>query len=48
MRNTKVTIKHSDLMEIGFPEKTAREIIKQAKAIAVQRFKIIYKKQEKW
>ena len=39
MRNTKVTIKNSYLMEIGFPEKTAREIIKQAKAIAVQRFK---------
>lgn len=38
MRNTKVTVKHSDLMAIGFPEKTAREIIKQAKAIAVQRF----------
>lgn len=38
MTNTKVTVKHIDLMKIGFPENTAREIIKQAKAIAVQRF----------
>ncbi|MFD3087199.1 DUF3173 family protein, partial [Streptococcus agalactiae] len=35
MTNTKVTVKHIDLMKIGFPENTAREIIKQAKAIAV-------------
>lgn len=38
MTNTKVTVKHIDLMKIGFPDNTAREIIKQAKAIAVQRF----------
>ena len=31
MRNTKVTIKHSDLMEIRFQRKQLEEIIKQAK-----------------
>ncbi|MEW4353764.1 DUF3173 family protein [Streptococcus pneumoniae] len=33
------TVRHQNLMDIGFPEHTARDIIKQAKAIAVQEFK---------
>lgn len=32
------TITHHQLMDLGFPEHTARDIIKQAKAIAVQEF----------
>ncbi|AGU81808.1 hypothetical protein SanJ4211_1070c [Streptococcus anginosus] len=34
----KQTVNHKDLMELGFPEHTARDIIKQAKTIAVQLF----------
>ena len=32
------TINHKLLMDLGFPQHTAREIIKQAKAIAVAKF----------
>ena len=32
------TINHKRLMELGFPEHTARNIIKQSKAIAVAKF----------
>ncbi|MEY8434586.1 DUF3173 family protein [Streptococcus hyointestinalis] len=32
------TITHHQLMDLGFPKHTARDIIKQAKAIAVQEF----------
>ena len=32
------TITHHQLMDLGFPEHTTRDIIKQAKAIAVQEF----------
>lgn len=32
------TVNHKDLMALGFPEHTARDIIKQAKAIAVLQF----------
>lgn len=34
----KKTVNHKDLMELGFPEHTARDIIKEAKAIAVRQF----------
>ncbi|MBS6505787.1 MAG: DUF3173 family protein [Streptococcus vestibularis] len=34
----KQTVNHKDLMELGFPEHTARDIIKQAKTIAGQLF----------
>lgn len=33
------TVNHKKLMELGFPEHTSRDIIRQAKAIAVQEFK---------
>ncbi|WP_367783959.1 DUF3173 family protein [Streptococcus pluranimalium] len=33
------TINHKRLMELGFPEHTARNIIHQAKSIAVAKFK---------
>lgn len=33
------TVNHKVLMELGFPEHTARDIIKQAKAIAVESYK---------
>lgn len=32
------TIKYEQLVELGFPKHTARDIIKQAKAVAVQQF----------
>ena len=32
------TINHTELMKLGFPEHTARDIIKQAKLIAVRQF----------
>ncbi|UUM58109.1 DUF3173 domain-containing protein [Streptococcus suis] len=34
----KQTVNHKDLMNLGFPEHTARDIIREAKAIAVQLF----------
>ena len=36
---SKKTVNHKKLMELGFPEHTSRDIIRQAKAIAVQEFK---------
>lgn len=35
----KKTINHQSLVELGFPRHTARDIIKQAKKIAIQKFK---------
>ena len=32
------TVNHKDIMELGFPKHTARDIIRQAKLIAVQQF----------
>ena len=32
------TINHTELMKLGFPEHTARDIIRQAKLIAVRKF----------
>ena len=32
------TINHTELMKLGFPEHTARDIIRQAKLIAVRQF----------
>ncbi|QWL83028.1 hypothetical protein SKZB199_1234 [Streptococcus sp. ZB199] len=32
------TINHAELMKLGFPEHTARDIIRQAKLIAVRQF----------
>lgn len=34
----KKTVNHKDLMELGFPEHTARDIIKEAKMIAIRLF----------
>ena len=36
---SKKTVNHKKLMELGFPEHTSRDIIREAKAIAVQEFK---------
>ena len=33
------TVTYKELMELGFPEKTARNIIRDAKLIAVEKFK---------
>lgn len=32
------TVNHKDIMELGFPKHTARDIIRKAKAIAVAKF----------
>ncbi|HEM3496691.1 DUF3173 domain-containing protein [Streptococcus suis] len=32
------TVSHKNLLDLGFPKHTARDIIKQAKAIAVKKF----------
>lgn len=32
------TVNHKDLMKLGFPEHTSRDIIRQAKLIAVKQF----------
>lgn len=34
----KLTINHKQIINLGFPKHTARDIIKQAKAIAVKKF----------
>lgn len=34
----KKTVNHKDLMDLGFPEHTSRDIIKMAKSIAVKVF----------
>lgn len=38
MRRDMQTVDYKKLMELGFPEHTSRDIIRQAKRIAVQRF----------
>ncbi|MDR0317664.1 MAG: DUF3173 domain-containing protein [Lactococcus lactis] len=38
-KKPKVTANYKDLMAIGFPEHTAKDIIQQAKSIAVENFK---------
>ncbi|HEM6115828.1 DUF3173 family protein [Streptococcus hyovaginalis] len=39
MQYKKKTVNHFELMSLGFPEHTARDIIKEAKSIAVASFR---------